>query len=170
MINIRNIKTFDIKNVTPEYFRNFIFGAEDSLVSTVGVLFGIASASGYNKDQILLTGLVLVAVEALSMGVGIFLTETETHEVDVKHTHRDSPLFGAIIMFFSYVVFGLVALSPFIFLEPSLGRFISLGFTIIALFSLGYLPTKSYKAAVRMVVIAGIAVSIGFLIASILSV
>ena len=27
------------------YFRNILFGAEDSLVSTVGVLFGVASSA-----------------------------------------------------------------------------------------------------------------------------
>ncbi|KKS14240.1 MAG: hypothetical protein UU72_C0051G0009 [candidate division WWE3 bacterium GW2011_GWB1_41_6] len=56
------------KVFTPEYFRNLLFGAEDSLVSTVGVLFGVASSSAYTQQQILVTGLIVIAVEALSMG------------------------------------------------------------------------------------------------------
>ena len=58
---------------TALYLRNFIFGVEDSLVSTVGLLSGVAVA---NVDQatIFLTGMVLIFVEAFSMGVGSFPT------------------------------------------------------------------------------------------------
>ncbi|KKS05141.1 MAG: hypothetical protein UU58_C0001G0001, partial [Candidatus Nomurabacteria bacterium GW2011_GWA2_41_25] len=35
------------------YVRNFIFGAEDSLVSTVGLLSGIASAGIARKEIII---------------------------------------------------------------------------------------------------------------------
>jgi hypothetical protein len=44
------------------YLRNFIFGVEDSLVSTVGLLAGVA-AGGVSSAAILTTGLVLIVVE-----------------------------------------------------------------------------------------------------------
>jgi VIT1/CCC1 family predicted Fe2+/Mn2+ transporter len=50
------------------YLRNFIFGVEDSLVSTVGLLSGVAVA-GVASRTILLTGVVLIFVEAFSMAV-----------------------------------------------------------------------------------------------------
>ena len=56
------------------YMRNLIFGAEDSLVSTVGLLSGIA-IGGVPKSAIILTGIVLIFVEAFSMGVGSYLSE-----------------------------------------------------------------------------------------------
>ena len=56
------------------YLRNFIFGVEDSLVSTVGLLAGVA-AGGVSSAVILTTGLVLIEVEGFSMGLGSFLTE-----------------------------------------------------------------------------------------------
>src|SRR3989344_3129963 len=56
------------------YVRNFIFGAEDSLVSTVGLLSGVA-IGGVAKVDILLPGMVLIFVEAFSMAVGSFLAE-----------------------------------------------------------------------------------------------
>ena len=31
-----------LKKINQDYFRNMIFGAEDGLVSTVGILFGIS--------------------------------------------------------------------------------------------------------------------------------
>jgi len=48
------------------HLRNFVFGVEDSIVSTVGLVSGIAIA-GLPKTEILLTGAVLIFVEAFSM-------------------------------------------------------------------------------------------------------
>jgi len=63
------------------YLRNFIFGVEDSLVSTVGLLAGVAAAA-ISQSAIVTTGLVLIVVEGFSMGVGSFLTEETTEEME----------------------------------------------------------------------------------------
>lgn len=58
--------------------RDIVFGLEDGLVSTVGVLTGIAAGT---RDYfvIILSGFVFVVVTALSMGVGSFLSaQSET--------------------------------------------------------------------------------------------
>ena len=47
---------------------------EDSLVSTVGLLSGVAVAN-VPMTTILLTGLILIFVEAISMAAGSFLSE-----------------------------------------------------------------------------------------------
>ena len=65
------------------YFRNFIFGVEDSLVSTVGLLSGIAIAD-VPGHTIFLTGVVLIFVEAFSMAAGTFLSEYSAEE-DSNH-------------------------------------------------------------------------------------
>ena len=44
--------------MNPTYLRSFIFGVEDSLVSTVGLLSGVAIANA-SRDTILLTGTVV---------------------------------------------------------------------------------------------------------------
>ncbi len=61
------------------YLRNFVFGVEDSLVSTVGLLSGVAAA-GVETKTIVLTGVVLIIVEALSMAVGSYLSEYSVEE------------------------------------------------------------------------------------------
>ena len=53
------------------FVRNFIFGVEDSLVSTLGFLAGIAVA-GIATRELVTSGIVLILVEAFSMGVGSF--------------------------------------------------------------------------------------------------
>ena len=62
------------KDSFAHYFSSFIFGVEDSLVSTVGLLSGVAVA-GVNRSGIFVTGVILIFVEAFSMGVGNFLSE-----------------------------------------------------------------------------------------------
>ena len=54
-----------MKWVKALYIRNFVFGVEDSLASTVGLLSGIATA-GVNASTIVVTGAVLIFVEAFS--------------------------------------------------------------------------------------------------------
>ena len=51
-----------------------MFGCEDGLVSTTGALVGIAVGSDDGR-VLAMSGLVLVAVEAVSMGAGQLLSE-----------------------------------------------------------------------------------------------
>ncbi|MDO8451414.1 MAG: VIT1/CCC1 transporter family protein [bacterium] len=60
--------------------REIIFGLEDGLVSTLGAVTGIAGAT-FDSYTIILSGVVLVAVEALSMGVGEYLSSKSKHEL-----------------------------------------------------------------------------------------
>jgi VIT1/CCC1 family predicted Fe2+/Mn2+ transporter len=147
----------------PDYFRNLIFGAEDSFVSTVGFLFGIASSNAYTPDLIIKSGLVLVAVEALSMGAGSYLSEESTHQID-EEKQTDNPILGGTIMFFSYFLTGFIPLSPFLFFNPSTAKYLSLLVTLIGLFLVGYFPQKSYKHGIKMSLVAGAAALIGYLI------
>ena len=97
--------------------RNFIFGAEDSLVSTVGLLSGIVSA-GIIQKEVITSGLILIFVESFSMSVGSFLSErtTEEHYHDFKRAEsRTIP--AAFIMFLSYLFFGLIPLFPYIIID-----------------------------------------------------
>src|SRR3989338_7149554 len=99
------------------YVRNFIFGAEDSLVSTVGLLSGIVSA-GVLQKEVIISGVVLISVEAFSMSVGSFLSERTTEESYSGFDQRKSKsLIAAIIMFFSYLACGLIPLLPYLIIS-----------------------------------------------------
>lgn len=56
-----------------ESIRELIFGLEDGLVSTMGAVAGIAAGTE-NGRIVILSGLVIIAVEALSMAAGSFLS------------------------------------------------------------------------------------------------
>jgi predicted membrane protein (TIGR00267 family) len=67
--------------------RELVFGLEDSLVSTLGVVVGVAAGTRDPK-LVILTGAVLVIVEALSMAAGSFLS-TKSHRQLLEEAIRE---------------------------------------------------------------------------------
>ncbi len=63
-----------------EGMRVIIFGLEDSLVSTLGALTGIAAGTA-NHFFIVLSGVVIIIAEALSMTAGEYLSSKSAQEV-----------------------------------------------------------------------------------------
>lgn len=130
------------------FIRNFTFGVEDSLVSTVGLLAGIAVA-GVEQPQIILTGLVLIFVEAVSMGVGSLISEqsVQQYQTNGNAVMRQS-ISAAAIMFVSYVLAGFIPLSPY-FYSASRGAVIaSVGLSLVSLFMLGAVSAKMFRSKV----------------------
>lgn len=148
------------------FFRNFIFGVEDSLVSTVGLLSGVAAAGNKSRD-IFIVGVILIFVEAFSMAVGSSLSENSAEEFSEK---KEEPLShsapDALVMFFSYFVSGFVPLFPYIFFSAEKALPFSICTSLVALGFLGFgsaklSHTKTVKGIVKMVVLGGIAIGIG---------
>ncbi|SRR3989344_3122360 len=156
-----------LRKINADYLRNLLFGAEDSLVSTVGVLFGLSSSPDYNSRLLILAGITLIAVEALSMGVGSYLSEVEVHETKDGRKHIDSPIIDGIIMLISYLIFGVITLAPYLLFPISVAKYFSVVITLGFLFIVGYLPTENIRSGIRMLVTAGLAICVGFLVANI---
>lgn len=151
------------------YLRNFVFGVEDSLVSTVGLLSGIAIA-GLSREDIFVTGLILIFVEAISMCAGSFLAESSAEEYE---TQTDTPTrrsyWAAVIMFFSYFISGFIPLAPYLLGTDDTALPWSIGLSVASLVVLGVISarisrTNPLKTAIRMVLIGGIAIGAGILV------
>lgn len=159
--NIRN--RFDVN-----YLRSTIFGLEDALVSTTGVVVGI-TAGGADKKIILLASIVTVAVEAISMGAGEYLSEESVDELK-KSKHKQLRLiFGALLMFFSYSFAGAIPVLPVVLLPKEQIMPASLALALISLFTVGYLKGKfvkynPLKSAIEMLTIGGIATVVGVIV------
>lgn len=150
---------------SPLFFRNFIFGVEDSLVSTVGLLSGI-SIGGVSRETILLTGAVLILVEAFSMAAGSFLVESSVQEYTHGPKRREAPLWGGIVMFFSYVVSGFIPLASYVFLEGVAALYTSVALSLAALFFLGLIGGSLshgnlIRRGARMMIVGGLAITAG---------
>lgn len=154
--------------VTPFLIRNFVFGVEDGLVSTAGLLTGIATAA-VPRPTILLTGITLIFVEAFSMAVGSFLSEQSVEDFRMRkkhHAHSSRSFFGASVMFASYLASGMIPLFPYIFFEREQAIPISVVVSLAALFFFGiaggsFSRAHVFSSGFRMFGIGGGAMLIG---------
>ena len=151
---------------TSEKIRNFVFGVEDSLVSTVGLVSGIAVA-GVPAGTILLTGRVLVLVEAFSMAVGSLISSNAAQEAIL---HKEIPLgfvwAGAFIMFISYIGSGILIVLPYALFPVTTAFPVSIIIALSALFLLGVISagfsgTNRIKKGCVVALLGGIAIVLG---------
>ncbi|MDO8462714.1 MAG: VIT1/CCC1 transporter family protein [bacterium] len=152
--------------ITELLVRNIIFGVEDSLVSTMGLLAGVA-VSGVSRSTIIVTGAILIFVEGFSMGAGSLLTEHSVAEFQGKEarvTKRD--VLGGAIMLASYFFAGFIPLLPYVFLSVQAAFWVSIACSLLALFLLGIggalvFRTRAIGHGLEMLLVGGGALAIG---------
>src|SRR3990172_6112006 len=123
-------------DIHEDYLRSIIFGFQDSLVSTTGVIAGVAAGTS-NKELVVLAGLVTITVESLSMGAGQYMSEKSVHQMDKTGKHTDNLYVGGFLMALSYFLGGLVPLGPIILFDLPISATLSIAFALIGLFILG---------------------------------
>jgi VIT1/CCC1 family predicted Fe2+/Mn2+ transporter len=124
----------------PFFVRNLVYGAEDSLISTTGVVVGVAVA-GFPHHHIIITGIILIVVEAMSMAFGSFVSEDHFMDTaEMKYSTADIVTY-ATVMFLSYALAGLIPLLPFL-LNIKAAWQTSLMLAVIAMYALLYMFQK----------------------------
>lgn len=149
-----------MRKLHPDNIRNIIFGLEDGFVSTAGVLFGVATAT-HEKYFILVAGIITVLVEATSMGAGAYISEKSSANSTKKNKAR--ALYDGILMFFAYVLAGGIILIPYALFNQPVSQFLSVALTMLGLYAIGYWSKKSWKNGLEMLLIGGLAISIGYI-------
>ncbi len=152
-------------SVQEDYLRSLMFGLQDGLVSTTGVVVGI-SAGISDKEVIVLAALVAVLVEATSMAAGQYSSEKAVHQLDRGGRHTDSLLAGAAIMFVAYIAGGLFSIIPTILLNRPEAQIVAVLSAFAGLFVVGLVKGKlvdqpPLRSGVELFVIGAIATSIG---------
>lgn len=151
------------------HIRNFVFGVEDSLVSTVGLLSGIA-VGGVPRGQIVLTGMVLLFVEAFSMAMGSLLSEQSAQEyLSRKEVSMRASATDSVIMFASYFLAGLITLAPYFIMESTSALPISISLSLSSLFLLGIVSARIFginilRSGIRTFAMGGFAILVGVLV------
>lgn len=162
------------KKIDPNQFRNFIFGVEDSLVSTVGLLSGIAIAST-PRNTIILSGIVLIFVEAFSMGVGSFISDHSAEEIKKRQsTSGVSQIKSSLVMFLSYFFAGFIPLFPYLISDAPTAFRLSISASLAILFILGAFTARVYngnalKKGMEMLILGGIAIGLGVTVGFLIS-
>jgi VIT1/CCC1 family predicted Fe2+/Mn2+ transporter len=155
-------------HLNKEYSRSIIFGIEDSLVSTTGLIVGLSVGTS-DKKIVILGGLVAIAIEALSMGAGEYLSDDAVNEADKNKDSEEKPVISGILMFVSYLLAGMVPVAPVLLLGEDNYIYFTIGFALIGLFILGYLKgrllkTRPLKGAFKILVVGGIATLLGVIV------
>jgi len=152
-----------------KYLRNTVFGIEDSLVSTVGLLSGVAVV-GTDVKTIILAGVVLIFVEAFSMGMGSLLSDHSAAEFEERREVKiRKSVTPSIIMFVSYFVAGFIPLAPYLLLAAPIALPVSILLALAALFILGAVSakisgTKVLQHGLEMLILGGVAIGLGVIV------
>lgn len=145
----------------PFFVRNLVYGIEDSLVSTTGVVAGVALA-GFTVQHVVVTGSIVVLVEALSMAFGSFVAEDAfIKTAGLHYTPIDVAKYAAV-MFASYAAAGVVPLAPFLLRLQAAWAW-SIGLAMVALYALLHTFQAKPKKAALQTGIGGVIMWLGML-------
>ena len=164
-----------LKKIHEDYLRSLMFGLQDGLVSTTGVVVGISTGIS-EKEIIVLAAFVAVTVEATSMAAGQYSSEKAVHQkMDKVGKHTDSLIAGALIMFFSYLAGGAVPIFPTLVFNQPEARYLAVVFSLIGLFTVGLIKGKivehrPLRSAIELFIIGIIATTIGIVVGQILKI
>ena len=165
--------------------REIIFGLEDGIVSTLGVLVGIATGTN-NKSLVILSGLVVIFVESLSMAAGTYLSNKSQQEIHLAedkkfplkslfHRHKPGlPVKESAFMGVTYILGGLVALTSFLILPVGIGVISAVLTSFVFLFTIGFVKgnlaqISSVKSGLEMVLVSASASFIGYIVGKLAS-
>lgn len=160
-MNLKKIKAF----LHEDYLRSLMFGLQDGIVSTTGVVVGISTGIS-NKEIIVLAALVAVMVEASSMAAGQYSSEKAVHQMDKTGKHTDNLYVGALIMFVSYMIGGAFSIIPTLIFDQPLARTLAIVSAFIGLFVIGYIKGqlvehKPLRSALELFFIGSVATIVG---------
>lgn len=146
----------------PFIVKNLTFGIEDSLISTTGVLLGIAAAK-FQRREILIAGLILITVEALSMTYGAFLSD-ENYMKAAKQSYTTWQVVQySLVMFLSYFIIGLILLVPFAAKIPY-PSFVTVAVALILLLLLIMKYEKNAKRVVVLITVGAVLMTVSIVL------
>lgn len=156
------------------YLRSIVFGFQDALVSTTGVIAGVATGT-QDKQIVVLAGLATIAVEALSMGAGQYMSDKTVQQYKKDREHTDSPAVSGMFMFGSYFLGGLIPLSQILLFRLPEAAIMSVIFALVGLFILGLIKAKIVKvsplhSAFEALLLGGAASAVGIVVGYLFSV
>jgi len=158
---MKKIKSF----LHEDYLRSLMFGLQDGIVSTTGVVVGISTGIN-NKDIIVLAALVAVMVEASSMAAGQYSSEKAVHQMDKTGRHTDNLYIGALIMFIAYLIGGAFSIIPTLIFDQPLARTLAIISSFVGLFIIGYIKGhlvehRPLRSAIELFIIGSVATIVG---------
>ena len=156
--------------------RDFVFAANDGVITTFAIVAGVAGASLSSK-VVLILGFANLFADGLSMASGNYLgvkSEAEYQKVQSKKLSKESSPFrhGAVTLV-SFVSVGVLPLIPYTLPYPSKFQ-ASAWIVCLSLFTIGGLRSLFTKKnwalqGLEMLIIGGIAASVAYVVGFLLN-
>lgn len=151
-----------------DYLRSLMFGLQDGIVSTTGVVVGVSTGVS-EKAIIVLVALVAVTVEASSMAAGQYSSEKAVHQMDKTGKHTDNLYIGALIMFIAYLMGGAFSIIPIVVFDQPGARILAIASAFFGLFIIGYIKGhlvehKPLRSAIELFIIGSVATTVGIVV------
>ena len=147
------------------YFKSIVYGGTDGIITIFNIISGINGAQ-LNANTAVIICLSVIISDAISMGFSDY-SSTRTDKI-LGYT-KNNEIKSGLITFLSFIIFGLLPLTIFIFLiyiNKKNAFIYSLISVIISLFILGVLKSKFNK---EHYLVSGLRTSFYGLLASIIS-
>jgi vacuolar iron transporter family protein len=171
------------------YIGDFVYGANDGIVTTFAVVAG-ATGALLSSGVVIILGLASLVADAFSMGASNFLAirsekdlERKKQREAGKEIQADSavtPIGHAMVTFFAFMIAGMLPLFPYFFAWPASQQFlVSSMLAAVTFFIVGGVRTLItgggfIKGGLEMFAVGGIAAvvayGIGFVVKSIFGV
>ncbi len=152
-----------------------MFGLQDGIISTTGVVVGISTGVS-DKAIIVLAALVAVTVEASSMAAGQYSSEKAVHQMNKSARHHTDNLYmGALIMFLAYLMGGSFSIVPILVFDQPIARVFAIACAFVGLFIVGYIKGflvehRPLRSAIELFIIGSITTAIGIIVGYLLKV
>lgn len=152
------------------FLRDFVFAADDGIITTFAVVAGSLGAS-LSPKIVLILGAANLLADGFAIASGNYLAVKSEEEYedaeDKSQSHYHSPLPHSFITFFSFVTVGLITLVPYIAGFKN-SFYLSSILVLVCLFAVGSIRTKFTKkkwflGGIEMVLIGGSAAVVAYL-------
>jgi len=149
------------------YIGDFVYGANDGIVTTFAVVAGAAGAL-LSPGVIIILGFANLLADGFSMGASNALAIRAEHELEKKKRDLVTPFQHGLVTFVAFLVAGLMPLLPYLFnLSAAHQFFVSSVLAAIAFFGVGAARTlitkgNALKAGLEVLVIGGIAAIVAY--------
>ena len=158
------------------YIGDFVYGANDGIITTFAVVAGIAGAK-LSAAIVIILGLASLIADGISMAASNYLaTKSESdylkRETDNHNHHFKDPIKGAIITFVGFILVGFAPLIAYVF--PFEAKFQwAIAFAGVSLFAVGAgrtVVTKKgwLKNGIEMLAIGAVAAGAAYAIGALL--